>query len=158
MKKPSKPKDIVAVDQSRAFRNVLAKELAPDIHFEEKNTLSNGNIPRTKREKGERNRWMEVIGQEKYPAIFKQLLDTAMNHPNKELRSIGKKFLLAIVEHNPNKKNHYIKLQLPPMNTMEDIKENEKMIMDNILDANISLEEGNKIFSMIDQYRENYRE
>ena len=62
---------------------------------EEKKTLSNGNIPRGKREVGERNkrtRLMEIIGEENYNAICKMHMETALYCEDQKLKQAHKHF------------------------------------------------------------------
>ena len=128
---------------------------------EEKKTLSNGNIPRGKREVGERNkrtRLMEIIGEENYNAICKMHMETALYCEDQKLRASAQAFLIERMEPKPSPIPHktYINLPLLAMDSMDNIKENEKRLLKHVCGGDISLEEGEKLFSMTEQARKTY--
>lgn len=128
---------------------------------EGKNTLSNGNIPRGRRENGERNkrtRLMEIIGKENYIAICKMHVETALYCDDQKLRASAQAFLIERIEPKPSPVPHqtYIKIPLLSMRSIENIKQNEDTVLKNMGDGFISMEEGKELFSMIEQARKTY--
>lgn len=125
---------------------------------EGKNTLKNGTIPRARRERDEVNKYrkeMLRIGEENCLSLYQMQLDMAENSVDEDNRRSSQQFLLdkVLPKALPGR---YIKIIIPPMHTMEDIKENERVIMQYVCDGSISLEEGEKLFAMTEQSRKTY--
>src|SRR4051812_2108221 len=101
------------------------------------NILNNGNLGNTGR-KGPNKRSWDILGEENIVTLFKLQLDMALNDTDKEIRRKCTEFLLDRITPKPRTEGSYVKLTLPPMKTIHDIKENEKLIMDNVLAGKVS--------------------
>lgn len=98
------------------------------------------------------------IGEENCLSLYNLQLDMAKNSNDEDVRKSCQQFLLdkVVPKATPAPPARYIKLTLPPMNSIEDIKENEKIIIQHVCDSSISLEEGEKLFAMTEQTRKTY--
>lgn len=95
------------------------------------------------------------IGEENCLSLYMMQLNMAENSNDEDNRRSAQQYLLdkVLPKALPGR---YVKLMLPPMNSMEDIKENEKLIMQYICEGAISLEEAEKLFAMTEQSRKTY--
>lgn len=126
--------------------------------------LNNGNKgkePRKGREIGERNKrtkLMEIIGEENYKSICKMHMETALYSEDEKLRASAQAFFIDRAEPKLSPLPHktYINLPLLVMDSMDNIKENEKKILKHVSEGDISIEEGEKLFSMTEQARKTY--
>lgn len=126
-----------------------------------KTTLRNGNIRAAGRPKDAVNKYrkeMLRIGEENCLSLYQTYLEMATNDPDKETRRKCHEFLLDKVMPKPAPLPHrtYIEIPLLSMDSIEDIKENEKILLKYVCNGDISLEEGKELFSMTEQARKTY--
>lgn len=124
-----------------------------------KSTLKNGNpIMKPRNGRDEVNNYrkeMLRIGEERCLSLYNMQLEMAEHALDESNRRSAQQFLLdkVLPKALPGR---YIKITLGPMNSIEDIKENEKMIMQHVCEGAISLEEGEKLYAMTEQARKTY--
>lgn len=122
-------------------------------------TLKNGNpIMKPRNGRDEVNNYrkeMLRIGEERCLSLYNMQLEMAENAIDENNRRSAQQFLLdkVLPKALPGR---YIKITLSAMNSLEDIKENEKMIMQHACDGAISLEEAEKLYAMTEQSRKTY--
>lgn len=131
------------------------------MNSERKNILKSGATPRGRREKGElnkRTRLMKIIGQENYEQICRKHVETALYSENEDQRSNAQRFIMSLGEPKPAPIPHetYVKFPLFPMNSIEDIRENEKVIMKEVSEGELSMEQGERLMSMTEKLRKTY--
>jgi hypothetical protein len=95
---------------------------------------------------------IQRIGEENCLSLYEMQRDIAANSKDEDTRSQAQQFLLNKVLPNA-KGGRFIKVELVPMENLATIKQNEILIMENVCQGNITLEEGEKLFTMTDQCR-----
>lgn len=98
------------------------------------------------------------IREENIVGIYQDYIEMARNHPNEDVRLDCSKFLVdrQVPKVSPVPHRTYIDLPLLPMDTMENIKKNESIILENISKGSISLEEGKELFDITEQGRKSW--
>ncbi len=111
----------------------------------EGNLLKSGNQGNTGRS-GPNKRIRGMIGEE----------NMATKDPDKEIRRKCTEFLLEKVMPRPSPEGHYVKLDLPPMATLQDIKINIECINASVVRGGISLQESKELLFIVEQCRKVY--
>lgn len=122
-------------------------------------TLKNGTTPRTGRDEPNRIRKeLARLQEENFKSLYQLQYDMANNHPDHETRMKCQQFLLDKVmpKATPAPAASYVKFDLIPMHSMEDITENELKVLELIAKEEVSLEEGQKFLSLTAQARSTY--
>lgn len=122
-------------------------------------TLNNGNpIIKPRNGRDEVNNYrkeMLRIGEERCLSLYNMQVEMAEKALDENNRRSAQQFLLdkVLPKALPGR---YIKITLSPINSMENIKENEDIILKNVCEGAISLEEGEKLYAMTEQSRKTY--
>lgn len=95
---------------------------------------------------------IQRIGEENCLSLYDMQMQIAKFGEDEDNRIQAQQFLLNKVLPNA-KGGRFIKVELIPMENLSSIKENEILIMKNVCEGNITLEEGEKLFTMTDQCR-----
>jgi hypothetical protein len=91
------------------------------------------------------------IGEQNCVSLYNLHLNIAINAEEIGDRISAQQFLLNKIL--PNAKSKKITIDLKPMENIQDISDNENIVVSNICDGNISLDEGEKLFQMLEQRR-----
>lgn len=129
-------------------------------------TLKNGNpiLPSNGRPRDAQNKMkkaIDLIGEENIKSLYEMQLDLALYHHEPDIRVKCSQFLLNKTIPNAIAtpklpEGRFVNIPLIPMDTMEDIKENGKIIAKYICDGSISLDEGEKLLDLTEQARRLY--
>lgn len=110
-------------------------------------TLNNGNKIQNGRQNGSKNKALlelHRIGEERVRSHY-DMLDKLASEGDKDVAM----FLVNKVL--PNSKGaRAIKIDVGELNTLEDITKNQTIIFKEVADGHITIDEGEKLFSMID--------
>lgn len=128
------------------------------MKFAEGNILKNGNIGCVgKRGINKLTKAQQLIGEENLKAIVEDEVKAALYDDDKNIRSASRKFLMGKFYPNPPPEQTYIKdINLLPMRTMENIKHNEDIVLKKMCEGDISMEIGERLFSLIEQARKTW--
>jgi polyhydroxyalkanoate synthesis regulator phasin len=124
-----------------------------------KSTLNNGNpILAGRQEVNKIRKEISRLQEENWISLYQMQCDIAHNGEKIEQRISCQQFLLdkILPKATPIPASRYVKIEIIPMNSMEDIRTNEKTIMEYVSKGEISLEEGKDLFSMTEQSRKTY--
>ncbi len=93
---------------------------------------------------------VDRIGEENCLLLYQVQLNFAFSGSPEEKMQSSQFLLNKIV---PNAKGSRVSLELKMMQSMDDVQENENSILQAVSEGHVTLEEGEKLFSMTDQAR-----
>lgn len=121
-----------------------------------RSTLKNGNpISPGRNEVNKFRKHLQRIGEENCLSLYELHIDIAKNADKIENRISSQQFLLDKVLPKALPARH-VEIPLPSMMTLEGIVESEEIIMQQIAEGKMSLEEGEKLFSMTAERKKTY--
>ena len=119
------------------------------------NSLLHGNKGHTGRQ-GTRNKrtiMLERIGEDNAMSLYNLHLETALGGEDPELRHSAQQFLLKPLLPNAKRGRRIEGIELVPILSIEDVSKNENLILDKITEGELTLEEGQMFFNLIEQSR-----
>jgi hypothetical protein len=124
-------------------------------------TLNNGNKiqPRAGRQEGNKiKKAMELIKEENVISLYNMQLDLATNSPNEDTRVKCSQFLLdkVLPKAPPLPQRTYVSITLLPMDSIENIRENESIVLKYVSNGSLSLEEGRELLAITEQGRKTW--
>lgn len=121
-------------------------------------TSSRGNITKGRDEVAKYRKEMILMGEQNSVSLYQLQLDMANSSPDENNRRSAQQFLLdkILPKATPLPSASYVKFDLIPMNSIADIKLNEVKLLEIIANGEVSLEQGQKFFSMTEQARKTF--
>jgi hypothetical protein len=119
-----------------------------------KNTLKAGH-KLGRGNKGSKHRFateLERIGEDNCRQLYDLQLEIAQTALEVATRSQAQQFLLNKIL--PNAKSKKVNIDLKPMETLQDIADNENIVVKSIGEGDITVEDGDKLFNIIGQCRD----
>ncbi len=129
------------------------------MNSSEGNTLKGGNKGRVGRQEGNKlKKAIELIGEDNLRTLVEMHLETALKHHDVKVRTSCQEFLVDrfVPKAAPIPHQIYLNIELVPMDSIERIKENEDRILNHVCNGKLSLQEGERLFSMTEQSRKTY--
>lgn len=120
----------------------------------DKNSLKNGNTKHTGRLPNHNHKRLldiQRMGEDNCTSLYEMQLETARNSPDQQMRNSAQQFLLNKIL--PNAKSRKLCIDLKPMNTLQDITDNENVVVKSVAEGDITIEEGEKFFGILEHCR-----
>lgn len=118
--------------------------------------LNPQNLQVGRHQKNKRNQVYDIIGDANFISLIEMHLDIALRSTSDEISIGARQFLLDKIVRKLRPEPSYVKLDLIPVTCIDDIKTNEKIIMESVASGTTSLEDGEKLLAMTEQARKTY--